>query len=280
MPEFKFDEIGYWSEVKLDILRRYASAYSTVLAKQSGLKHLYIDGFAGAGVHISRLTGDYVLGGPLNALLVKPPFAEYHLIDLNRRKAAHLQRLVDPERLGSDVFVYAGDCNRVLLDVVFQRARYEDYRRALCVLDPYGLHLDWDVIQTAGGMKSVDLFVNFPVMDINMNVLWRDPDRVDPGQAARLTRFWGDESWRAAAYTTGGNLFGYDEKTSNEDVAAAFRDRLRSVAKFRNVIEPIPMRNDHGAVVYYLYFMSQNATGNKIAGAIFDKYRNWSTSHG
>jgi hypothetical protein len=28
------DEIGYWSEVKLDIVKKYASAYSTIMAKQ------------------------------------------------------------------------------------------------------------------------------------------------------------------------------------------------------------------------------------------------------
>lgn len=27
-----FDEIGYWSEIKLDIIREYAQAYSTILS--------------------------------------------------------------------------------------------------------------------------------------------------------------------------------------------------------------------------------------------------------
>ena len=34
------------------------------------------------------------------------------------------------------------------------------------------------------------------------------------------------------------------------------------------------MRNTQGAVVYYLFFASQNLTGNKIAEHIFKKYRN------
>jgi hypothetical protein len=29
-----FDEIGYWSELKLDIVRDYASAYSRIMAAQ------------------------------------------------------------------------------------------------------------------------------------------------------------------------------------------------------------------------------------------------------
>lgn len=27
----QFDEIGYWSEIKLDIVREYATAYSTII---------------------------------------------------------------------------------------------------------------------------------------------------------------------------------------------------------------------------------------------------------
>ena len=60
---FRLDEIGYWSEVKLDIVKKYATAYSTIMAKQSLIKrHIYIDAFAGAGQHISKATGDFVPG--------------------------------------------------------------------------------------------------------------------------------------------------------------------------------------------------------------------------
>jgi hypothetical protein len=31
--DFDFDEIGYWSEVKLEIVRKYAKAYSTILSR-------------------------------------------------------------------------------------------------------------------------------------------------------------------------------------------------------------------------------------------------------
>ena len=52
----KLDEIGEWSELKLDILKKYAGAYCTIL-KARGLRPIYIDGFAGAGVHIRKGTG-------------------------------------------------------------------------------------------------------------------------------------------------------------------------------------------------------------------------------
>ena len=75
MASFEFDEIGYWSEVKLDIIKDYAKAYSTILSKQKWCKgHYYIDAFAGAGVHISKATGEFVPGSPLIALNTKPQF--------------------------------------------------------------------------------------------------------------------------------------------------------------------------------------------------------------
>jgi hypothetical protein len=54
------------------------------------------------------------------------------------------------------------------------------------------------------------------------------------------------------------------QKQSNDQVAEAFRRRLEEVAGFRFVPKPVPMRNTRGAVVYYLFFASPNATANKI----------------
>jgi len=195
--EPKFDEIGYWSEVKLDVIQRYAAAYSRILANQAGLQHVYIDGFAGAGEHVRKGTREAVLGSPLRALDVRPPFSDYYFIDLDGDKAEHLQHLVGGR---TDVHVLEGDCNTLLLHTVFPMVRWERYRRGLCLLDPYGLHLDFRVIREAGQMRTIDLFLNFPIADANRNALWRDPSGVRPEQSTRLTRFWGDESWREIAY--------------------------------------------------------------------------------
>lgn len=271
MKSFKHDEIGYWSEIKLEIVSKYASAYSKIRAKQQYIKrHLYIDAFAGAGVHVSKQTREFVPGSPMNALLVKPPFRELHFIDMNGGRAAELRKLAG-ER--TDVHVHEGDCNKILEDRVFPRCRYEDYSRALCLLDPYGLHLNWSVMAAAGRMKSIEIFLNFPVMDMNMNVLWRDPDKVQLEQAHRMDAFWGDDSWREAAYSTDQNLFGFPEKTDNDVIAEAFRVRLQDVAGFQYVPAPMPMRNEKGAVVYYLFFASQNKDGARIVKDIFNKYR-------
>lgn len=275
--DFKYDQIGYWSEIKLDIIKEYAAAYSRILSSWSSPEfyHLYIDAFAGAGQHRSKTTGEFVLGSPANALLVNPPFREYHFIDLDEQKVESLERLAGTRE---DVSIHHGDCNRVLLNEVLPRAKYESYRRALCVLDPYGLHLDWEVIFTIGKMQSVEIFLNFPVADMNRNVLWRKPKGVSTAQVERMNRFWGDDSWRKAAYVQSlqMDLFGKteEEKVSNEAIAEAFRKRLKEVAGFPNVPKPIAMRNTLNAVVYYLFFASHKPVAEDIVKYIFNKYAN------
>lgn len=112
------------------------------------------------------------------------------------------------------------------------------------------------------------------IMDANTNVFLADPSKVKPEQAARMTSTWGDESWKFEAYRSVQTLFeDVEQKTSNDAIAEAFRSRLKDVARFNYVPPPMPMRNSKGAIVYYLYFASQNQVGSKIVGAIFDKYR-------
>lgn len=272
MTNERLDVVGYWTEVKLQILQDYADAYACVLKSQSAIKHVaYIDGFAGAGAHVSKETGALIDGSPVRALSIQPPFTKYHFVEMDSARAERLRHL----GAQSNVAVYEGDCNEVLLTQVFPQCRYEDYRRALCLLDPYALNPNWEVVETAGKMRSIEIFLNFMIMDANMNVLWRNPDSVPPDQARRMTRFWGDESWRTAAYVSEPGLFGpMEEKAPNEAVVMAYRKRLKEIAGFKFVPEPLPMCNTCGAVVYYLFFASQNSTGDRIAEYIFQKYRN------
>jgi three-Cys-motif partner protein len=152
----------------------------------------------------------------------------------------------------------------------------QQIHRALCLLDPYALHLDWSVILLAGQSKAVDLFLNFPVMDMNRNAIWRSPDKAPQEGIARMNRFWGDESWREAAYAESdqGNFFGRElVKQDNDAIVKAFQKRLKDVAGFEFVPEPLPMRNSNKAVVYYLFFASQKPVAKKIITDIFKKYQ-------
>lgn len=272
---FDFDEIGYWSELKLEIVEKYGAAYTRAFKKYPRLKKYYIDGFSGAGRHVSKRTGEQVEGSPARALRISPPFDGFHFIDMNPAKTEYLQNLCKDR---SDVHIHTGDSSKHLIDTLLPTIKYENYNRALCLLDPYGLHMDWEVMRIAGQSKAVDMFLNFPVMDMNRNAIWRNPEKVPQDGIRRMNKFWGDESWRTAAYEESAqhNLFGFEPekiKQSNDAIVAAFVKRLKEVAGFRFVADPLPMRNKTNAVVYYLFFACKHPVAETIITAIFNKYR-------
>ena len=270
---FDFDEINYWSELKLEIVEKYGSAYTKAFTQYPKLRKYYIDGFSGAGRHVSKRTGEQVEGSPARALKITPPFDGFHFIDMNLRKTDYLQTLCAGR---GDVQIQTGDSSEHLIKSVLPTIQYKKFTRALCLLDPYGLHLDWEVMRLAGQSQAVDMFLNFPVMDMNRNAIWHQPEKVPQHGIVRMNRFWGDDSWRTAAYAEArqSSLFGpVMEKQPNDAIVAAFMKRLKEVAGFRFVADPLPMRNSNNAVVYYLFFACKHPVAEKIITAIFDKYR-------
>lgn len=268
------DEIGPWSEVKLQIIEKYATAYSKILSRNR-LHHVYIDAFAGAGIHVSKTSGNLVPGSPAIALGVEPSFKEYHFIDLDSARAQHLAQLKQ-KNWRHNVKVYKGDCNPILVEKIFPTISFRKFRRALCLLDPYGLQLDWKVIAKAASMETIEIFLNFPVMHMNRSVLWHSPKLAPASQIPLMDRFWGDDSWRHIAYRPSRqlSLFGtVQEKASNEDIAEAFRQRLIDVAGFAHVPKPLAMRNSRGSIVYYLYFAAHKPVAAGIVEGIFQRYR-------
>ena len=145
--------IAHWHEIKLDIVRRYGVAYSTIASRQPGLAHYWIDGFIRSGTDTP--VREFVPGSPFNALLVAPPFHHHYLVSMDGQRPDELQRAVAGR---PDVTLLDGG-SRSLLEDVLPRVRQEDYRRALCVLDPCGGALDWRVIEMAGRLRTIDLFV-------------------------------------------------------------------------------------------------------------------------
>ena len=276
----KFDNIGVWSEIKLDIIKEYANAFTKIMKKQDWCKgYVYIDAFAGAGVHISRRTGEFIPGSPLNALEIENPFMEYHFIDIDKIKAEALENLTR-ERL--NISIYPEDCNESLVRKIFPSLQYKSKKRALCILDPYGLHLHWETILEAAKLRTTEIFLNFPIMDMNRNVLHKDLLSADPEQIERMNRFCGSAEWQEILYKEDMQmgLFGDTYRTkivdSNIKLGDWFRvERLKKAAGFKFVPEPVLMRNSKGGPLFFLFFASHNETGKKIVSDIFSKYREY-----
>ena len=118
----EYDEIGIWSEVKLAIIKEYASAYARILdatrrKSVPSLRWLYIDAFAGPGIHLSKTTREIVDGSPLIALKTTPSFSEYHFVDEDQARTDQLRDIAGPR---TDVHIYSEDY-QVLLREVFPR---------------------------------------------------------------------------------------------------------------------------------------------------------------
>jgi three-Cys-motif partner protein len=256
MP-LEFDEIGFWSEIKLEIIEKYASAYSRVFAspKYYYLYHTYIDAFAGAGTHISKTTKGKVRGSPQIILDIEPPFKEYFFIDTDGDKVKELYKIA-ASFPNTKIHIFQDDCNSALLKDIFPLFSNRKMR-GLCLLDPYGLDLKWDVIETAGKMGGIEIFLNFPVMDMQRNVFLNDINDATPDSIKRMDDFWGDHSWSKVAYFQTQDLFGdtIDIKQKNiKSITSAFRKRLLETAEFKYVPDPIPMRNTKSAILYFFIF--------------------------
>jgi three-Cys-motif partner protein len=271
----KIDEIGPWTSIKLDIIEKYAAAYSTVLSK-TGLRYSYIDAFAGPGQYVRRGTEELVPGSTSRALDVRPPFNDYHFIDLENVRLARLQAATIDR---PDVHVYHGDANDVLIGRVLPQVRYSDYRRGLCLLDPYNIGIDYETILALAAARSVEVFINFMIMDVNRNAARKVQGTANQSEVLRMDRAWGSDSWQTQFYDAPliqmdlfGNPMPRRKSVNNDDIAAAYRQRLRD-AGFSHVIPPLPLRNSTGATLYYLFFAGNNSTGATIAADVFKPYR-------
>ena len=154
--------------------------------------------------------------------------------------------------------------------------KWSDYRRGLCLLDPYGLDLSWEVVRQAGQMRSIELFLNYPVMDINRNLVRDNPLQIEETQLSRMDQFWGDRSWFDLIYGTSSDLFGNEvtgltAKAQNR-LPKAYRSKLREEAGFGYVPAPMLMRDTNGHLLYFLFFASHKPVAEHIVNDIFHKW--------
>lgn len=272
----KFDKINKWSEVKLDIIQAYAIPYMKIM-RNNKFNACYIDGFSGAGEHIRKNSGVRVAGSPSRVMSIPQPFDTYHFVDLDGDKTKYLREICRKNFPHINAVIETGDCNDVLLRIL-PKYSWGKLDRLFCLLDPYGLHLNWNVIEKMGHMGIVDLILHFPIMDINRNAIWHNPDRVSANGIQRMNSFWGDSTWRDIAYRESlqKDMFGspIQEKQNNNVLITAFQKRLKNKGQFEFVPKPMPLKNKTNAAIYYLFFASQNKIANKIATYLFTKYSN------
>lgn len=269
------DLVGKWSEEKLELLRKYLSGYVSVLRNQAskGIKNFeYIDGFAGTGKPKSKDKERYIQGSPRVALGLSTPFMKYHFIEISDWRRERLQAL-KREFSDRDIQIYSGDCNDVLRSQIIRTLPYSSYKRAIAFLDPFGLALEWETLVAIASARTIEVFINIPIMDINRNIRRKDKDHVSEESRERMTLFWGP-GWDTDFFEEVPDLFGQAQirlrPQSARQVGNLYRRRLLELFRFCTV--PVVLRKSMNAPLYGLIFAGHNKTGMRIAEDIFHQF--------
>ncbi|XHR92369.1 three-Cys-motif partner protein TcmP [Mucilaginibacter sp. UC70_90] len=79
---------GNWTEAKMEIVVNYAKAYLTIMNKQSWVKTLYFDGFAGSGLIGANEDVEAIKGTALRVLDIDDPkpFDMYYFVEKDKKE--------------------------------------------------------------------------------------------------------------------------------------------------------------------------------------------------
>ena len=192
---------GAWTEVKLDKVSRYLSAYVQVM-KNTPFTTVYIDAFAGTGfMRPIRVKSDLFVGeeketipagSARRALDTSPPFSRYVFIEQDKARHEQLAALVSSHPN------LAIDCRHDEANAVLQElCRATNWRRtrAVVFLDPFGMQVEWSTIEALGQTRSIDLWYLVPTGIAYTRMM---PRKGLPNAhwQARLDRAFGDGGWR------------------------------------------------------------------------------------
>jgi three-Cys-motif partner protein len=277
---------GSWTEEKLDRVRQYLTAYTTIFTKNpraATLRTIYVDAFAGTGYRTSSSARgsspslplfedddavSFQKGSAHIALETEPPFDPYLFIEQVAERIEELQSLRQqfPHR-AQQITILHENANSFLR----QWCRDTDWHihRAVVFLDPYGMEVSWSTIDAIAQTHAIDLWLLFPLGQAVNRLLTRHHPPIAVW-AQRLTQMFGTEGWKDAFYRAPmqGTLFGAEtalEKDADFDaIGAFFVQRLETV--FAQVVKkPLPLRNTKNVPIYLLCFAAGNPTGAPTA---------------
>jgi len=277
---------GDWTAEKLERIRKYLSAYSKIFdrnLKARKLFPIYVDAFAGTGYRslqhpypdMSAMLPElfepdnqaFLKGSARIALEVDPPFKQYLFIERDPQRAQELETLkgMFPQHAGK-IQIEITDANIFLTQWCTQMTWN---MRAVVFLDPYGMQVEWQLIEKIAKTQKIDLWILFP-LGVAVNRLLTKSGPPPEKWAQALTRILGTEDWREVFYPPMKvlTLFGEEEQRCKqadfEKIGRFFVERLKTV--FPAVADnPRPLMNSKNNPLYLLCFASGNPAGSKTA---------------
>lgn len=285
---------GDWTEEKLLRIKKYLSAYTTILSKRRALKTAYIDAFAGTGYRqlkfqlnpneplfpdlLEEDIEKFLQGSAQIALQTEPRFDKYIFIENDKERFNELSKLrTDFPKLANDIKLEMADSNIYLQNLCTNR-NWDKYR-AVLFLDPFGMQVEWKTIVAIANTEAIDMWLLFP-LGVAVNRLLRNDGQIDDNFKNKLDIMFGTSNWFSAFYKVKveQTLFGEKESLQKvitlEGIGKYYLDRLKSV--FAGVAEePLILRNSKNNPIYLLYFAAGNPravdTAVKIAQDVLRK---------
>lgn len=239
---------GYWSALKLLLLKYYVKPYLDILGNQKTLG--YVDLFAGPGLNLLGKRQVPFPGSPLIPLTIqesKHDFSYFCFCDRNPSFAAALEKRCEYSPRAECTTVLDEDANEVVKTLA-GRLEEHNVTHSLVFIDPEGLELDWMSLQTLIETVPCDIIVNFPsagivrVMGVN-----------DPASRQTISRFLGvpvdsvppeaSEDWAIEAYRQ--NLAGLGKDISAKIKVMGERSfHYHLIPAVRNTVSGSPWFNN------------------------------------
>lgn len=266
---------GDWTEDKLEVMRRYFSAYAQALKNQPFAKW-YVDAFAGTGqrseakanapdqnsmFETNETEFSSIKDGSVRiALAIEPAFGNYVFNEQSKIHAAELEKL-KLEFPNRKIEVRKGDANQFLQSVA--SSTNWNKTRAAVFIDPYGMQVSWETLKALSATESVDIALLFPTGPLT-RVLTRDGN-IPAEWVKRIDDHLGECDWRNAVYEERSEVDLFTTVASTKTEKTLTPEGLRQfVAKRLATIFPyvsetqLELKNSKGATLYHLFIICAN----------------------
>ncbi|MFN7118673.1 MAG: three-Cys-motif partner protein TcmP [Saprospiraceae bacterium] len=215
---------SFWTLDKIEIFEKYLKAYLAIMSKKR-FELIYFDGFAGSGSIDTNIGYDSLIEGIATRTLgIDNPisFDIYYLVEKDEKKAERLKTNIQQKFPNKKVHIVATDCNEKLISLADYLGKRKDHRRALAILDPYGMALNWSSLIPFKNL-GCDMWILVPT-GIAVNRLLPQSGEIDESWMLKLTRFLGlsDEEILKEFYSKQKTytLFGEEEKITKIRLAS------------------------------------------------------------
>ena len=282
---------GDWTEIKLEVLRKYLSFYTTAFKNQP-FTSIYIDAFAGSGERQQKIasapllneeeTIETLAGSARIALSIDNPFGKYIFIETNKKRRKRLSYVIR-EYPELNCYILENDAN-LEIKTICDSLDWKKYR-AVLFLDPYGLEVDWKTLIAINNTKAIDIWYLFSISGIYRQAAIHY-HQIENYKKERLNRMLGTTEWQEIFYDnkkpgTTDDMF-YDANLKNERTASVkdleeyVKDRLLSI--FPYVSTPLPLFTKNKAQLYSLFLCVSNpspkatALAKKVCSFILKQY--------